>query len=66
MISELLDTQSKVYQAFFIVDIKAFPRDTQSWHAFCLLFSVRQNNLAIGWSLAIILFILSQFQITKV
>lgn len=48
MISELLDTQSKVYQAFFIVDIKAFSRDTQSWHAFCLLFSVRQNNLVNG------------------
>ena len=48
MISELLDTQLKVYQEFFIVDIKAFSRDTQSWHAFCLLFSVRQNNLVNG------------------
>ena len=48
MVSELLDTQLKVYQAFFIVDIKTFSRDTQSWHAFCLLFSVRQNNLVNG------------------
>ena len=48
MINELLDTQPKVYQAFFIIDIKALSRDTQSWHAFCLLFSVRQNNLVNG------------------
>lgn len=48
MISELLDTQLTVYQAILIVGIKAFLRDTQSWHAFCLLFNVRQNNLVIG------------------
>lgn len=44
MISELLDTQLKVYQAFFIVDIKAFSRDTQSWHAFCLLFKCKAKQ----------------------
>lgn len=41
-----------MYRLFFISDIKTFSSDTQSWHAFCLLFSVGQNKLVIEFNLS--------------